>query len=177
MKQPRVRPSSLLPPVQRPKAQTSTLQSNAGKSLSWLEGFTGTSQKELSAHALRLALATAGAPLVYASPLPTVARVVASNQLSSRDWVTAGTVETHGVKYLNFFVENVDINENGILARPFWIIESERFIDDFEDPYVIFDGFSVRIPVVCDAEVVGLEVMDFTLGQHALYNVGVGFTP
>ena len=174
MKQPRPTPSRLLPPVRNPKGLAKT---PSGRPVGWIEGYAGTPRKNLSAHQLRAALVAAGAPIVLASPLPGVLALVATSQLSDRNWVTAGTVEVGGVHIINFHVKNISSNENGILARPFRLIDAERFVDDAEAPYYIPSGTGVRIPVVCDCEVAGLEVKDFVAGDHALYTVGVGMTP
>lgn len=179
MKRPRPqeRQNPMLPPVRRPAKHAAGLQSTGGRSISWVEGYSATPRKDLSTQQLTAYLATIGAPVVLARPLPTVAVMLATNQLSNDSYTIAGTVEVHGCRYVNFHLQNIDINENGILARPFRIIESVKFVDDFEDPYALFDGFEVRIPVVCDCEQVGLEVMSYTPGFPALYNVGVGMTP
>lgn len=167
----------MLPPVQKPSKPVSTITSATGRNIGWIEGYAATPRKDLSTHQLTAYLASMGAPIVLARPLPTVAVMLATDQLSAQDWVIAGTVEVHGCRYVTFFLQNIDTNENGIQARPFRIIDSVKFVDDFEDPYDLFDGFEVRIPVACDCEVVGLEVKDFLEGSHARYNVGVGMTP
>ena len=167
------RPDRRLPPIQPSRVA----KTPSGRPVSWLDGFAGTPQRMLSGHLLRVALNAAGAPLTLASPLPTVSVLAVSGQLSNNTWVTAATIECSGVRVVNFYLKNTDTNENGILARPFRIIDSEKFIDDEQDPYIVFDGFGVRIPIVCDCAVVGLEVKDFVGGSHAKYTVGVGFTP
>lgn len=174
MKQRRTQPSRMLPPVRNPKELQ---QTPSGRPVGWIEGYAGTPRKNLSAHQLRAALVAAGAPVVLASPLPGVTALVTTSQLSDQTWVTAGTVEVSGVHIINFLVKNISANENGILVRPFRLIDAERFVDDAEAPYYIPSGLGVRIPVVCDCEVVGLEVKDFVAGSHALYTVGVGMTP
>lgn len=175
MREPRLKPSKLLPPIEKP--QPRTLTSQTGKNVSWIEGYAATPKRELSVHQLTASLVSVGAPVVLARPLPTAARTLCTEQLSANNWVQAGTVEVHGARYVTFHVVNDDVNENGILARPFRIIESTRYIDDSEDPYSLFSGFGVRIPVPTDCEVVGLEVKDFLAGSHALYSVGVSLTP
>jgi hypothetical protein len=175
MRDRRPEPSKLLPPVRKP--QHAHIATPTGKNISWIEGYAATTQKELSVHQLTAALAALGAPIVLSRPLPTVARELCSEQLSNRNWTNAGTVEVHGARYVTFHVVNDDDNENGILARPFRIIGTTRYIDDSEDPYSLFSGFGVRIPVPTDCEVVGLEVKDFVDNSHALYSVGVSLTP
>jgi hypothetical protein len=148
-----------------------------GQPVGWIEGYAGTPRKQLSGHQLRASLIAIHAPLTLASPLPTVAALVAQSQLSSENYVIAGTVEVSGVRVVNFHLKNIDTNGFTLLARPFRVIDSEKFLDDAEDPYIVATNRGVRIPVVCDCEVVGLEVKDFEDGSHARYTVGVGFTP
>lgn len=175
MKPTRQRPDKRLPPIQPRSVRVTGV--GGRPVLSWQEGFAGTPNKDLSGHQLRLKLEGLKAPLMLASPLPTVSVLAAVRQLSDTNYVIAATVEVSGIRVVNFHLKNVDENENGILARPFRIIDGEKFVDDEQDPYGLFDGEGVRIPVVCDCATVGLEIKDFVADAHALYTVGVGFTP
>jgi len=173
VKQQRFTPSRLLPPVRDPGEQ---LQ-RTSRPIGWIAGYAGTQRRQLSAHQLRASFVAAGAPLTLACPLPGVAALSTQSQLSNNNYVIAGSLEVSGVRIVNFYIKNIDTAENALLARPFRIIDGEKFLDDGEDPYFVAAGLGVRIPVVCDCEIVGLEVKDFTPGAHSRYTVGVGMTP
>ncbi len=169
MKERRPKPSRMLEPLRNPNQA-------AKERFGWVQGYAGTPRRDASAHALRAHLVHIRAPVVLAMPAPTVAYLSASDQRISDQWTSAGTLEVHGVRGVNFYVNNTGAI-NPMQARPFRIIQGVRFVDDGEAPYIIPIGEGRRIPVVCDCEVVGLEVRSIVGGEFTQYTVGVGMTP
>lgn len=165
------RPRRLLPPRDQPPVRD---PERAEKQHGWVEDFNAVARRDISAQAIRRHLRAIRAPLVFAMPAPTVATLLAENQVAPTVYTSAGTVEVLGARLINFHVKCA----SGILiARPYRLIESVKFVDDGEAPFIIPAGEGRRIPAPCDCDVVGLDVMRQVGGELTRYTIGVGLTP